>query len=55
MEFNLDKCEVLHFGKLNQGRTYRISGRAQVGNFEKRVLGVELNKFPESGDTDIGW
>eukprot|EP00061_Rhincodon_typus_P012949 g39020.t1 len=25
MEFNLDKCEVLHFGKANQGRTYTLS------------------------------
>eukprot|EP00061_Rhincodon_typus_P008505 g31179.t1 len=24
MEFNLDKCEVLHFGKANQGRTYTL-------------------------------
>ena len=21
MEFNLDKCKVMHFGRLNQGRT----------------------------------
>eukprot|EP00061_Rhincodon_typus_P001454 g14832.t1 len=25
MEFNLDKCLVLHFGKANQGRTYTLN------------------------------
>eukprot|EP00061_Rhincodon_typus_P013261 g39527.t1 len=25
MEFNLDKCVVLHFGKTNQGRTYTLN------------------------------
>ena len=24
MEFNLNKCEVMHFGRLNQGRTYSV-------------------------------
>ena len=28
VEFNLDKCEVMHFGRLNQGRTYSVDGRA---------------------------
>ena len=28
MEFNLDKCEVMHFGRSNQGRTYSVNGRA---------------------------
>eukprot|EP00061_Rhincodon_typus_P016699 g45050.t1 len=26
-EFNLDKCEVLHFGVANQGRTYTLNGK----------------------------
>ena len=30
MEFNLDNCEVMHFGRLNQGRTYSVNGRANV-------------------------
>eukprot|EP00061_Rhincodon_typus_P013424 g39794.t1 len=25
MEFNLDKCEVLHFGKVNQDGTYTLN------------------------------
>ena len=28
MEFNLDKCEVMHFGRLSQGRTYSVNCRA---------------------------
>eukprot|EP00061_Rhincodon_typus_P017390 g46066.t1 len=35
MEFDLDKYEVLHFGKLNQGRNYTLFGK---------VEGVLLNK-----------
>eukprot|EP00061_Rhincodon_typus_P012232 g37837.t1 len=25
MEFNLDKCEMLHFGNAHQGRTYTLN------------------------------
>lgn len=42
MEFNLDKCQVMHFGKLNQGRMYTVNGRA-LGNV------VELTKGGENG------
>lgn len=28
MKFNSDNCEVIHFGKLNQDRTYTVNGRA---------------------------
>eukprot|EP00061_Rhincodon_typus_P002813 g18528.t1 len=34
MEFNLDKYEVLHFGKANQGRTYTLS----VSPYRKDVV-----------------
>ena len=40
MEFNLDKCEVMHFGRLNQGRTYSVNGRALGRVTEQRDLGV---------------
>lgn len=28
MAFNLDRCEVLHFGKSNQGRTFTVNSRS---------------------------
>ena len=27
MEFNPDKCEVMHFGRSNSGESYKINGR----------------------------
>ena len=43
MEFNLDKCELKHFGKLNQGRTYSVNGRALGRVTEQRDLGVHVH------------
>ena len=43
MEFNLDKCEVMHFGRLNQGRTYSVNGRALGGVTEQRDLGIQVH------------
>ena len=40
MEFNLDKCEVMHFGRSNQGRTYSVNGRALGRVTEQSDLGV---------------
>ena len=43
MEFNLDKCEVMHFGRLNRGRTYSVNGRALRRVIEQRDLGVHVH------------
>eukprot|EP00061_Rhincodon_typus_P009573 g33185.t1 len=42
MEFNLDKCEVLHFGEANKGMTYTFNGRALRRVTELRNLGVQV-------------
>eukprot|EP00061_Rhincodon_typus_P004291 g22226.t1 len=41
MEFNLDKCVMLHFG--NQSRTYTLNGRALGSVVEERDLGVQVH------------
>ena len=43
MEFNLDKCEVMHFGRLSQGRTYSVNGRVLGRVTEQRNLGVQVH------------
>ena len=43
MEFNLDKCEVMHFGRLNQGRTYSVNGRVLGRVTEQRDPGVHVH------------
>ena len=43
MEFNADKCEVLHFGRTNQGRTYKINGRTLTSAVEQRDLGIQIH------------
>ena len=43
MEFNLDKCEVMHFGRSNQARTYSVNGRALGRVIEQRDLGVQVH------------
>jgi len=43
MDFNTDKCEVLYFGKSNQGRTYTVNGRALGSVQEQRDLGVHVH------------
>ena len=40
IDFNTDKCEVLHFGKSNQGRTCTVNGRALESVEEQRDRGV---------------
>ncbi|XP_059843914.1 P-selectin glycoprotein ligand 1 isoform X2 [Hypanus sabinus] len=42
MEFNTDKCEVLHFGRTNQGRTYKVNGRTLRSAVEQRDLGIQI-------------
>lgn len=36
MKINLDKCAVLHFVPLNQGRTYTLNGLALESAVEHR-------------------
>ena len=43
VEFNLDKCEVMHYGRSNQGRTYSVNGRALGRVVEQRDLGVQIH------------
>ena len=43
MEFNLDKCKVIHFGRSNQGRVYSVNGRALGIVTEQRDLGVHVH------------
>ena len=44
MEFNPDKCEVMHFGRNNVERSYVIKGR-QIRSIEtQRDLGVQVHK-----------
>ena len=39
MEFNLDKCEVMHFGRLNQGRIYSVNGGVLGRVTDKEISG----------------
>eukprot|EP00061_Rhincodon_typus_P016807 g45209.t1 len=43
MEFNIDKCEVLHLGKSNQGWSFMVNGRAIRSVAEQRHLGVQVH------------
>ena len=43
MEFNLDKCKVMHFGRSNQGRTYSVNGRVLGRVIEQRYPGVQAH------------
>ena len=43
LEFNLDKCEVMHFGRLIQRRTYSVNGRTLGRVIEQRDLGVQVH------------
>ena len=44
MEFNLDKCEVMHFGRSNTGRKYTINGRTLQSIDRQRDLGVQVHR-----------
>ena len=43
MEFNLGKCEVMRFGRSNQGRTYSVNGRILGRVIEQKDLGVQVH------------
>eukprot|EP00061_Rhincodon_typus_P005366 g24787.t1 len=45
IEFNLDKCEVLHFGKANQGKTYTFNGKVLGSVAEQRDFGVLVHSY----------
>eukprot|EP00061_Rhincodon_typus_P008174 g30558.t1 len=42
MEFNINKCEVLHFGKSNPGWSFMLNGRALRSAVEQRDVGVQV-------------
>ena len=35
MEFNPEKCEIIHFGRTNMNAEYRVNGRV-LGNVEEQ-------------------
>eukprot|EP00061_Rhincodon_typus_P017652 g46441.t1 len=43
MEFSLDKCEVLHFGKVNQGQTCTLNGKVLRSVAERGDVGVQVH------------
>ena len=44
MEFNPDKCEVMHFGRNNVEGSYTIKGRTLRSIDTQRDLGVQVHK-----------
>eukprot|EP00061_Rhincodon_typus_P000805 g12800.t1 len=43
MEFNIGKCEVLHFGKSNQGRSFMVKAKTLRSVVEQRDLGIQVH------------
>ncbi|XP_055495534.1 uncharacterized protein LOC129699607 [Leucoraja erinacea] len=43
MEFNTEKCEMLHFGTSNKGRTYTVNSRPLGSVVEQWDLGVQAH------------
>jgi len=44
MEFNAEKCEVIHFGRRNLTRKYSVNGRTPGSCVEQRDLGVFVHR-----------
>ena len=44
MEFNPDKCEVMHFGRSNKDRKYTVKGRTRESIDRQRDLGVQAHR-----------
>jgi len=44
MEFNPEKCEVIHFGRSNLTRKYSVNGRTVRSSVEQRDLGVFVHR-----------
>ena len=40
MEFNVDKCKIMHLGNTNPGHTYTMNGTNLTTTTEERDLGV---------------
>ena len=40
MEFNVDKCKIMHLGKSNPEHTYTMDGTNHAVTKEERDLGV---------------
>ena len=49
MEFNPDKCEVMHFGRSNSGGSCKINGRTIRSIDTQRDLGVQFHRFLKVG------
>ena len=43
MLFNIDKCEVLHIGKINNKINFEMGGKIVVSLEEERDLGVIIS------------
>ena len=43
MEFNVDKCQVMHVGKRNRIHTYNMDGKALTRTEEERDIGVVVS------------
>eukprot|EP00061_Rhincodon_typus_P013300 g39589.t1 len=55
MEFKIDKCEVLHFGKSNQGRSFMVNGRALSNVVKQRDLAVQVHgSLKVESQVDLG-
>jgi len=44
LEFNPDKCEVIHFGRSNAGGKYAVNGRTLKSIDRQRDLGVQVHR-----------
>jgi len=44
MEFNPDKCKVMHFGRFNVGGKYTVNGRTLKSIDRQRDLGVQVHR-----------
>eukprot|EP00061_Rhincodon_typus_P006680 g27585.t1 len=44
MEFNQDKCTVMHFGKSNSGVNYTGNGRTLRGIDIQKALGIQVHR-----------
>ena len=44
MEFNPDKCEVMHFGRSHTDRKYTVNGRTLKSIDRERDLGVQVHR-----------
>jgi len=44
LSFNIDKCKVMHFGRLNEAHSYCLDGLPLVKVSEEKDLGVIITK-----------